>query len=264
MGDRLDASTPISSDGPSQQAGQGTRQEPGHGWWPYALPYLAFLGTVEVFRRVPDDWVPLGLLVKPAVPAALMLYYAAHGAYPELRGIRLELSRRGLDVAVGIALAGLWMAPYLWIEAIRPADAQPFDPHQLGASAVGLTIALRMIGYALVTPFFEEVFIRSFVMRYADVFQRGGDFRNVPLARYSRVGFLASVVVFTLGHVPWEYWVAIPWVVLTNLWFYYRKDLYAVIVVHAATNAAILVAAAVAGDAWVNGRGGPLSLWLFV
>ena len=28
----------------------------------------------------------------------------------------------------------------------------------------------RMLGYALVTPLFEELFIRSFVMRYAEVY----------------------------------------------------------------------------------------------
>jgi CAAX prenyl protease-like protein len=239
-----------------------------HGWWPYVLPYLAFLGTVEVVRRLPDDWAPLGLLLKPAVPAALMIYYAAHGAYPELRGARLDLGRRGLDIVVGVALAALWIAPYLWIDAIRPADPDLFDPNQLGESALALTIGLRMVGYALVTPFFEEVFIRSFVMRYAEVFQSGGDFRKVPLARYTRASFIATVVVFTLGHVPWEYWVAIPWVILTNLWFYYRKDLYAVIVVHAATNAAILLAALLLGDVLGGGAGGgsgsPISLWLFV
>lgn len=35
----------------------------------------------------------------------------------------------------------------------------------------------------------------------------------------------------------------LPWVVLTNLWFNYRKDLYTIVVVHAATNASILLSA---------------------
>ncbi len=37
-------------------------REEGHGWWPYVIPYLAFLGVVELGRRLPEDlalWVLL-------------------------------------------------------------------------------------------------------------------------------------------------------------------------------------------------------------
>ncbi len=236
----------------------------GHGWWPYVAPYLAFMGTVEVVRRLPDEWAPIGLLLKPAVPGVLMLYYFSRGAYPELRGVALGLGGRIPDVAVGIALAGLWMAPFVFVEALRPATPELFDPEQLGPHRVAWVLGLRMLGFGLVTPFFEEIFIRSFVMRYADVFRTRGDFREVPLARFTRVSFLTTIVIFTVGHVPWEWWVAFPWVVLTNLWFYYRKDLYAVILVHAVTNASILVAAILFRDVFTDADGNPISLWFLV
>jgi CAAX prenyl protease-like protein len=236
----------------------------GHGVWPYVLPYFAFLGSIELARRaLPEDWAPLGLFLKPAVPGLLLVYFARRGAYPELRGASLAPGWRLLDAAVGIALAALWMAPYVWIEAIRPAGPG-FDPEQLGPGRVGWALGLRLFGFALVTPFLEEIFIRGFVMRYADVFQSRGDFRRIPLARYTRVSFAATVVVFTIAHVPWEYWVAVPWVALTNLWFYYRRDLYAVIVAHAATNAAILTAAVLLDQRFTDATGAPISLWFFV
>ncbi len=236
----------------------------GHGWWPYVAPYLAFMGTLEVVRRLPDEWAPIGLLLKPAVPGVLMVYYFSRGAYPELRGVALGLGRRVPDVAVGIALAGLWTAPFVFVEALRPATPELFDPEQLGPTRVTWVLGLRMLGFGLVTPFFEEIFIRSFVMRYADVFRTRGDFREVPLARFTRVSFLTTIVIFTVGHVPWEWWVAVPWVVLTNLWFYYRKDLYAVILVHAVTNASILVAAILFRDVFTDADGNPISLWFLV
>ncbi len=237
----------------------------GHGWWPYVLPYFAFLGVVELCRVLPAEvggWV--ALLAKPAVPAGLLVYFAARGAYPELRGVGFGPGGRVLDAIVGVALAALWMAPYLVFDAIRPADPAAFDPEQLGPSLVGVTLGLRMLGYALVTPVFEELFIRSFVMRYSEVFQRRGDFRRVPLARFTLKSFTVTVVLFTLGHQPWEWWVAIPWVALSNLWFYYRKDLYAVIVLHGATNASILLAAWLWSGRFVDASGAPLSLWFFV
>ena len=228
------------------------------------VPYLAFLVVAEVVRRMPEEWAAIGLVLKPGVPGLLLIYFAAKGAYPELRGARLDLGARALDVALGVTLAALWMAPYVWFEPIRPADPEIFDSEQLGVSWVGLTLGLRLLGYGLVTPFFEELFIRSFVMRYSEVFQSRGDFRDVPLAHFTRTSFFVTVVVFTVPHAPWEYWVGIPWVVVTNLWFYYRKDLSALIVVHAATNAAILCATVLWSGRFLDGSGKPLSLWFFV
>ncbi len=236
----------------------------GHGWWPYLLPYLGFLLSIEIANRIPAGAAGVMLFVKPAVPLVLLSWFFARGAYPELRSSRLDLLRTPLDVLVGVVLALLWMAPYVFIAALRPDVEQPFDPDLLGAEHASLVLAVRFFGYALVTPVFEELFIRSFVMRYADVHRERGDFRLVPLARYSAVSFISTVIVFTIGHVPWEWWVAVPWVALTNLWFYWRRDLLAVIVVHGVTNATILWLAIVGGGWWTDASGKPLSLWFFV
>lgn len=236
----------------------------GHGWWPYILPYVSFLILVELGRRVPDALALPMLAIKPSVPAALMFYYARQGAYPELRGfLRKGVAWIGVDVAVGLGLAVLWVAPYLWIAAIRPESLEGFDPAIAGEALAPVAMSLRFAGYALVTPFFEELFIRSFVMRYADVYPGPGDFRALPLARFTWRSFATTVVVFSIGHVPWEWWVAVPWVVLTNLWFYRRGHIGSVILVHAVTNAAILVWVLLAGGE-ISVGGDTLSLWFFV
>jgi CAAX prenyl protease-like protein len=252
----------VDEQGQRQVAGSGAR---GHGWWPYLLPYLGFMAVIEVGRRLPEEWAPLLLVLKPGVPGALMVYFWLGGAYPELRAIRSGVGALALDVMVGLLLAVLWMAPYIALPWLRPEAGDAFDPEQLGESMVSVVLALRMLGYGLVTPFFEELFIRNFAMRYSEVFRSRGDFRDIPLAHFGWTSFIATTVIFTLGHLPWEYWVAVPWVVLTNLWFYYRKDLYAVILVHATTNASMLVFVAWASGWLFQGEnGGGLSLWFFV
>ncbi len=244
-----------------QRAGEG---QGGHGWWPYVLPYAGFLAAVETFNRVlPEALAPLGLILKPAVPAGLLLYFAWNGAYPELRRPRLDPAGRILDILAGLLLAGLWMAPFIWLPALRP-EGPGFDPEQLGESLVPLTLGLRLFGYALVTPLFEEIFIRSFVMRYSEVYAQRGDFRQVPLARYSLRSFVTTIVVFTIGHVPWEWWVAVPWVALSNLWFYYRRDLWALVLLHATTNAALVAAAVLLSGVFEDADGTGISLWFFV
>lgn len=235
------------------------RQE-GHGWWPYLVPYVAFTLAVTVSSRLPAAWGPWLLAVKPAIPAALIVYFHRRGCYPELRSIRWQPGWMLLDVLVGIVLAVQWMGPYLVVEALpRPPSEDGFDPMMAGESMVGMMLALRFVGFAMVTPLFEELFIRSFVIRVADVYADRGDFRNVPIGHYSRVSFVASVVIFTIGHQFWEYPVAVVWVALTNLWFYLRKDLGSVILLHATTNATILLYVILATG---GTPGSPL--WVFI
>ncbi len=232
----------------------------GHGWWPYLGPYAAFLLVVQISGELPDAFAPWMLLVKPAVPLGLILYFALQGRYPEFREMRFRPGWLLLDIAFGVLLAILWMGPYLLFDILhRPEAEAGFNPDMAGESMRGLILGLRLFGFALVTPVFEELFIRSFVMRYADCYLRAGDFRDIPLARYTLRSFLSVVVIFTLGHAPWEYWVCVPWIALSNLWFYLRRDIGSVIVLHATTNASILVYVVV-----MTGGipGGPL--WVFV
>ena len=71
-------------------------------------------------------------------------------------------------------------------------------------------------------------------------------------------------MIFTLAHMPWEYWVMLPWAVLSTLWFYWRGHLMAVILLHAGTNGAILLWIAWMGGVYVGANGAVLPLWFFV
>lgn len=251
----------------------------GHGWWPYLGPYLAFLAAVEMGARLPAEAAPWLLFLKPLAPLLTIVYHWRKGAYPELRSAGLSLSGASQDILVGLALTGVWIAPYVLFDGLRLGDpliasglpdflradtSDPFDPRMLGSSGVMLVLAGRMFGYALVTPLFEELFIRSFVMRYSEVYPGRGDFRDVPLAHYTLRSFLATTIIFTLGHVPWEWWVAVPWIALSNLWFYRRRNLWALILVHGVTNASLLLLAIYGGELFFDGAGRPISLWFFV
>lgn len=236
----------------------------GHGWWPYIGPYLVFMIAGEVSIRLPAGAAPIMLFLKPGLTALALGYFWSRGAYSELRGYRWASPWFAADLAVGVALAALWVLPYLYIPAIRPEDVtEGFDPELLGASWVPLVLCVRMAGYALVTPVFEELFMRSFVIRVAEVWGKGGDFRDVPIGHYTRGSFIACIVIFTIAHVPWEYWVMVPWAVLSTLWFYWRRNLMAVVVLHAATNGSILLFVILTGGS-IRVAGETLPLWFFI
>jgi len=238
----------------------------GHGWWPYVVPYVAFLLMSEIGARLPDVFDPALLVVKPGLTLAMVFWFRSQGAYPEWRGegARIGLAGGLQDVAVGLALAALWVAPFVWLPALRPASGGEFDPEMAGSAFVGLILALRLAGYAVVTPIFEELFIRSFVMRIADVWNSDRDFRDQPLAHYTPRSMIVTTIVFTLGHVPWEWWVCVPWIVFTNLWFYHRRNLTSAMLVHGVTNGALLALAVYGEGLFRNPDGTALSLWFFV
>ena len=238
----------------------------GHGWWPYVVPYLAFMVLGVVGERLPDAMDPWMLAIKPAVVLGLILRFRQRGAYPEWRGEGARIGWLGglQDVGVGLALTVVWVLPYWLIPALRPEPGGEFDPALAGEQLVVLILILRLVGYALVTPIFEELFIRSFVMRVAEVWETEGDFRDVPIAHYSKRASVVTVIVFTMGHVPWEWWVCVPWLLLSNLWFFHRKSLSSVMLVHGVTNAALLALAIWGGDLLRDADGTPFSFWFFV
>ena len=81
---------------------------------------------------------------------------------------------------------------------------------------------------------------------------------------FRSLSLVVSTVVFTAGHQFWEYWVCVPWIVLSTLWFYHRRNLTALMVVHGVTNGALL-ALAVFGEGWLRDVDGtPFSFWFFV
>jgi CAAX prenyl protease-like protein len=237
----------------------------GHGWWPYLAPYAGFLVLSEIGGRLPEAAGPWMLALKPALVLGLILWFRSRGAYQEWtgQGARIGLGGGLLDVGVGLALTVVWVVPYLLVPEIRPEPGVEFDPGQAGERWVPLILGVRLFGYALVTPLFEELFIRSFVMRMADAWEVQ-DFRDLPIARYTARSLLVTIIIFTAGHAPWEYWVCVPWVLLSNLWFYYRKSLSAVMLVHGVTNATLLALAIWGGELFRNPDGSAFSFWFFV
>lgn len=235
----------------------------GHGWWAYFLPYVAFMLVVSIGDKLPDGLRGFALPLQVAAPLGVLLFYYCRGQYPELRGYPFGIQGFALDFAVGIAGAALWMAPYLWIDSMRP-DEPGFDPSLWGASLVPLALFVRALGYGVVTPFMEELFVRSWLIRYADVCDTRDDFRDVPIGRFRWRSFAVVVVWFALSHLAWERPVAIAWVVLTTLWFYYRKNLMSLVITHAGSNLGILTFVILQSGRWLDADGNPISLWFFV
>jgi len=202
--------------------------------WPYLAPYLTLVALADLGQRLPALEASL-FVGRVLLPGLLVLAAWRLGAYPELRGARGALGAQ--DVGVGLAIAALWVAPYLLWPALPRGE--PYDPDLLGAAGRPAWLALRLVGFVAVSPLVEELFVRSFLHRAAEAWPAWRDFARLPIGRAQRLAFVVTLVWFTFSHVPWEWWVAAPTGALFNLWLYRRGRLASVWLAHATANAAI-------------------------
>jgi hypothetical protein len=140
-----------------------------------------------------------------------------------------------LAFGVGLAVFALWIhldAPWMTIGEVSAPFRSTDDP---------LHIAIRLIGAALLVPLIEELFWRSFLMRWIahPVFQ------GVAPQRVGVRAVLLSTFVFTLAHTLW---LAAAIAGLAYALLYVRTGkLWVAVIAHAVTNAAL--------GAWVIATG---------
>jgi CAAX prenyl protease-like protein len=91
-------------------------------------------------------------------------------------------------------------------------------------------IAVRLIGAAVVVPVMEELFWRSFLMRYLI----NPDFRSVPMGAFSWLSFMGVAILFGLEHHRVVVGIAVG--LLYNLLLIHQKNLKGVILAHGVTN----------------------------
>jgi hypothetical protein len=64
--------------------------------------------------------------------------------------------------------------------------------------------------------------------------------------------------------VPWEWPVAVLWVVGSQLWFYHRKHLASLVIVHAGSNLSIFFFVLAMSGRLSDRAGVPIELWFFI
>ena len=207
-------------------------------WAPYFGPMLGFAAVLAA-----GDYAPAGselglMALRVAVPLGIFLYFWRDGRYPELRGFQPGAGALA-DIALGFGVTALWVGPYLAFPDLRPDAGETFDPDTAGAGNRTLFLGLRFAGFAFVTPFVEELLVRSFLMRAADAFDTDRDFRDLPIGQFAWRSFLVTLAWFTFTHAQWEWLVAFLAGVVYNLWLYKRKHIGSLILAHAVTNAAL-------------------------
>lgn len=204
---------------------------------PFAL-YMAFVGLEQGLGWLRDQgWLALSedqlYLLYPvkivAVVAALVWY---RREYDELRW--RDLTRFAfllLSLLVGLLVFVLWINLDITLGSLTPRG---FDPNRFADPWLRLTLtASRLVGAVLVVPVMEELFWRSFLLRYIV----NADFTKVPVGFFSWGSFAITVVLFGLEH---HYLIAgMVAGAAYNLLLYRSRSLAHCILAHGLTNLAL-------------------------
>jgi CAAX prenyl protease-like protein len=210
---------------------------PSRPWLPYVAPMATFLLLTSL-----EDWLPKGS--RGPHPTYYPLFYAAKISLVAAacwwgRAIWRDVLPRpgavavGLSAALGLVVTALWVG----LDGLYPGfgglgSRAAFDPNVLAPAPRAGFLAVRLLGLVLVVPFFEELFWRSFVVRWII---DPDHFEEVPIGRVTPLAAAVTAGLFAVEH-PAEW---LPALLTGLLWaglLHRTRSVAACFVSHAAAN----------------------------
>lgn len=196
-----------------------------------ALPFIAYIAALATESFVPAETFPfdLRLLYALRVLSATLLLVWFWREYEELRAPpRISWTGWLAAVLVGVVVFVVWI--HLDASWMVLGASKGFDPTASNADLDWALVALRIGGATLVVPIIEELFWRSFLMRWIE----RQDFLLIRPGNVGARGLILSSLVFGLEH---HQWVAGVIAGLAYAELYRRTaNLWAPIAAHALTN----------------------------
>jgi CAAX prenyl protease-like protein len=197
------------------------------------VPFAAFMLLLVARGALPTDataaidsrWLYGASVV--IVGGLLAWFWREYGEL--VRQTLPSASEWALAAGVGVLVFGLWItldAP--WMRIGEPSAG--FVPTDAAGQREWPLIALRWVGATLLVPVMEELFWRSFLMRWV----QSPQFESVVPQQVGLKAIVLSTFVFTLAHTLW---LAAAIAGLAYAWLYKRSGkLWVPVIAHAVTN----------------------------
>jgi CAAX prenyl protease-like protein len=202
---------------------------------------LAFLVLTSLEGYLPEkSWYPLAYAAKVLIVALLSWHYRS--AWTDLRPIP-RLGSLALAGMIGLIVFVLWVR----LEGMYPVfgvlgQRAGLDPSTLAPSWKWPFIVVRFAGLVLLVPLVEELFWRSFVIRWLI----NPDFVKVPIGQVTPMAAGVASAFFALSHPEW-----LPALFTGLLWawlLWQTKSVSACALSHAVANLALGIHVLATGD----------------
>ncbi len=205
------------------------------GMWPRVVPFAAYMGfialssffVVSTADGNPSTFELWSYPIKTLVVASLLVFFWSR--LPELKTpIFVNWQEALVTVGVGLGVYALWVRMD-WPWAIQ-GELTDYNPFVVGPT-LGIALAvIRVFGASVIVPIMEELFWRSFLLRYVV----NANFETVRLGTFTLVSCVATVVLFGLEHNLWLAGMMAG--ICYNGLMYWTGRLWPCIIAHAITN----------------------------
>ena len=167
--------------------------------------YMAFIAVASAVGWLGEQGIVSGTFqhqlelwlypAKTLVVTGLLISFWSQ--YEELQdGFFSNRAHLGMAIAVGALVYVAWVRMD-WPWATQGA-LTGYDPTQ-GGSAASFLICIRLFGAAIVVPVMEELFWRSFLLRYIDA----SHYLTVRIGLCSAKAAVITIILFGLEHQLW-------------------------------------------------------------
>jgi CAAX prenyl protease-like protein len=166
---------------------------------------------------------------------------AAHNGEESMAAAKMAALQSWMfAILIGLVAIVIWIGIDPFYHKL--GNAAPFDPTTIQSLAQrNLFIVVRVIGAVMVVPVMEELFWRAFLIRWLV----NEDFKSVAVGTFTWASFGITMTLFGAEHSQWL--AGLICGALYNWLYYKRKDVFACVVAHAVSNAALA--------AWVLAHG---------
>jgi CAAX protease family protein len=195
----------------------------------YWIPMVAFGVLTLAESYVAPAWFPAAYILKAVIVTSCLFIWRV-----PLSEIRFDGRVVLPSIVIGLVVFVLWIGVDKLVPYPHLGTRTAFDPTSLQGSMWWPTfLAARLYGLVLMVPVMEEIFWRSFLVR----FLTQPDFRRLPVGTFSTSALWIMIAASALAHPEWL--VAVIASLVYGLWIRRTQSLFGVIVAHAATNGAL-------------------------
>ncbi len=166
---------------------------------PFAV-FMAFIGVDEIAGLLArnglihlDQAFPFILYpLKALATTGVLLFFKSHYSEIRLKDL-VNLKNSLISVFVGLALFVAWIN----LDFSTGPGGKSFNPTLIkNPMAMWMVIIVRLVGASLIVPVMEELFWRSFLIRYLI----SKNYSTVPLGLFTWPSFIIASVLFGLEH----------------------------------------------------------------
>jgi len=199
-------------------------------WIGYVVPMIAFIAltAIEGLDGLPLTYPALYSLKAIVVTIALIMSRKVIA-----KEVRFVVRMLGLGAFVGLVGYIGWVyidqvTPHFKLLGVRTG----FDPYTALREPMqrSLFLAIRFYGLVVMVPLMEEIFWRSFLLRWLT----DPDFYKLQIGDFSRNAFLITSGAFAIAHPEWL--AAFLYAAAMALLLRKSRSLFACVTAHAVTN----------------------------